>query len=58
MRHGKPWIKSAGALVAAIAAVKLLLHLYAGRTTATSSTSSTIWLAPAIWLGVTWISRR
>jgi 4-amino-4-deoxy-L-arabinose transferase-like glycosyltransferase len=31
MRHGKPWIKSAGALVAAIAAAKLLLHLYAGR---------------------------
>jgi hypothetical protein len=26
-----PWIKSAGAVVAAIAAVKLLLHLYAGR---------------------------
>ena len=31
MRHGRPWIESAGALVAAIAAVKLLLHLYAGR---------------------------
>jgi hypothetical protein len=27
----RPWIKTAGALVAAIAAVKLLLHLYAGR---------------------------
>jgi hypothetical protein len=26
-----PWIKSAGAVVAAVAAVKLLLHLYAGR---------------------------
>ena len=34
MRHDesrRPWIESAGALVAAIAAVKLLLHLYAGR---------------------------
>jgi hypothetical protein len=27
----KPWIKTATAVVAAIAAVKLLLHLYAGR---------------------------
>jgi dolichyl-phosphate-mannose--protein O-mannosyl transferase len=27
----KPWIQSAGALVAALAAIKLLLHLYAGR---------------------------
>ena len=27
----QPWIKSAGAVVAAVAAVKLLLHLYAGR---------------------------
>src|SRR5271157_2543541 len=27
----KPWIQGAGALLAAIAAVKLLLHLYAGR---------------------------
>jgi 4-amino-4-deoxy-L-arabinose transferase-like glycosyltransferase len=34
MRHDgipKPWIKSAGAVVGAIAAAKLLLHLYAGR---------------------------
>jgi 4-amino-4-deoxy-L-arabinose transferase-like glycosyltransferase len=34
MRHnesGKPWIMNAGAVVAAIAAVKLVLHLYAGR---------------------------
>ncbi len=34
MRHNgsrEPWIKSAGMVVAAIAAVKLLLHLYAGR---------------------------
>jgi hypothetical protein len=27
----EPWLKSAGAVVAAIAAVKLILHLYAGR---------------------------
>ena len=27
----QPWIKGAGAVVAAVAAVKLLLHLYAGR---------------------------
>ena len=27
----RPWIKGAGAVVAAVAAVKLLLHLYAGR---------------------------
>jgi 4-amino-4-deoxy-L-arabinose transferase-like glycosyltransferase len=27
----QPWVKSAGAVVAAVAAVKLLLHLYAGR---------------------------
>ncbi|MGA2721319.1 MAG: glycosyltransferase family 39 protein [Bryobacteraceae bacterium] len=34
MRHNgsrEPWIKSAGMVVAAAAAVKLLLHLYAGR---------------------------
>ena len=27
----QPWIKGAGAVLAAVAAVKLLLHLYAGR---------------------------
>jgi hypothetical protein len=30
-RSPKPWIMGAGAVVAAVAAVKLLLHLYAGR---------------------------